>query len=246
MADYDNRTLRQAQTGVGAIDAGLRSYMLRVYNHMLVGLVLTGASAWLIANVTSVRELFFQSDALGRVGLSGIGMVTIFAQLGLGLLLIFGIRRISVATAQLGFWIYSGLMGITIASVLLLYTPASVAEVFFITAGTFGAMSLWGYTTRSDLTGMGSFLMMGLIGLLIAMVVNMFLQSPMMQWVLSIAGVLIFTGLTAYDTQKIKENYVANDDGTVAGRKAIYGALMLYLDFINLFLFLMRLMGSRR
>jgi hypothetical protein len=137
-------------------------------------------------------------------------------------------------------------VGIGIAPILFVYTGASVAEVFFITAATFGAMSLYGYTTRADLSGWGSFLFMGLIGVIIASVVNMFLHSAMMQWVISIIGVLVFTGLTAYDTQSIKESYVANDDGTVAGRKAIFGALRLYLDFLNLFLMLLQLMGNRR
>jgi FtsH-binding integral membrane protein len=246
MADYENRSLRSVSTGAAVIDAGLRAYMLRVYNYMLVGLVITGATAWVIANVPAVRDVFFQVDAHGRVGISGLGWLTVIAQLGVGMFLIFRINRMSVAGAQTGFWIYSALMGFTVGLVLLAYTGASVAEVFFITAATFGAMSLYGYTTRTDLSGFGSFLMMGLFGLIIAMVANWFFQSAMIQWVISIVGVLIFTGLTAYDSQKIKENYVANEDGTVAGRKAVFGALMLYLDFINLFLFLIQLMGNRR
>jgi uncharacterized protein len=246
MADFDNRALRQAQTGVGAIDQGLRSYMLRVYNYMLLGLVITGATAWLLANEPSLRSLFYGFDVHGRPTISGVGILTLVAQVGVGLFLIFRINRLSVAGAQMGFWIYSALMGFTIGFVLLAYTGASVAEVFFITAATFGTMSLWGYTTRTDLTGFGSFLMMGLVGLLIAIVVNLLLKSTMIYWIISVAGVLIFTGLTAYDTQKIKESYVANDDGTVAGRKAIYGALNLYLDFINLFLFMIQLLGNGR
>ena len=248
MADYNNPLARgQQATAVGAIDAGLRAYMLRVYNYMVIGLVLTGITAWVTANVPEVRDLFFQvNEATGRMGVSILGWIALFAPLGLVLFMSFRINRMSLPAAQMTFWIYAGIMGIGLAPWLLLYTGASVAEVFFITAGTFGAMSLWGYTTKSDLTGFGSFLMMGLIGLLIAMVVNMFFASPMMYWVISIIGVLIFTGLTAFDTQKIKEMYVANDDGTVAGRKAIFGALKLYLDFINLFLFILRLMGNRR
>jgi len=247
MADYDNRSVRSVATGTSVIDAGLRAYMLRVYNYMLIGLLVTGATAWTIANVPPIRDLFFQVNAQGRlVGIGGLGWLTVIAQLGLGMFLIFRINRMSVAGAQTGFWIYSGLMGFTVGFVLLMYTGASVAEVFFITAATFGAMSLYGYTTRRDLSGFGSFLFMGLIGLVIASLVNMFLQSAMMQWVVSIIGVLIFTGLTAYDSQSIKESYVANDDGTVAGRKAIFGALRLYLDFLNLFLFLIQLMGNRR
>jgi FtsH-binding integral membrane protein len=247
MADYNNPVARGQTAAAGAIDAGLRAYMLRVYNYMLVGLTLTGATAWMTANVPQIRDLFFQVDpATGRIGASILGWVALIAPLGLVMFLSFRINKMSLQTAQTTFWIYAGLVGIGLAPILLIYTGASVAEVFFITAATFGSMSLWGYTTRTDLTGFGSFLFMGLIGLLIAMVVNMFLQSAMMQWVLSVGGVLIFTGLTAYDTQNIKSMYVANDDGSVSGRKAIFGALKLYLDFINLFLFMLRLMGNRR
>lgn len=247
MADYDNRAFRSARSAeAGVIDAGLRAHMLRIYNYMLVGLALTGATAWMTAG-TPLRQLFYQINPVtGMIGMTGLGWIALFAPLGLVLLLSFRINRMSVSAAQSTFWIYAGLVGIGVAPVLWVYTGASVAETFFITAATFGAMSLWGYTTRSDLSGFGSFLFMGLIGLIIAMVVNMFLASAMMQWVISVAGVLIFTGLTAYDTQWIKETYVASDDGTVAGRKAIFGALKLYLDFLNLFLFLLRFMGNRR
>ena len=180
------------------------------------------------------------------VGLTGLGLVALIAPLGLVLFLSFRIQHMSVGAAQATFWGYAALMGIAITPVLLVYTGASVARVFFITAATFGAMSLWGYTTKRDLTGMGSFLFMGLIGIIIAMVVNMFMQSSMMMFVISVAGVLIFTGLTAYDTQKIKESYSVNADGTAAGRMAIMGALRLYLDFVNLFLMLLQLFGNRR
>jgi FtsH-binding integral membrane protein len=162
------------------------------------------------------------------------------------LLLSFGINRMSTGTAQAVFWLYAAVMGVSLAPILMLYTGASVAKVFFITAATFGGMSLWGYTTRRDLSGIGSFLIMGLFGLIIAMVVNIFLASPAVDFAISIIGVLVFTGLTAFDTQKIKEMYYVGDDGTVAGRKAIMGALALYLDFINLFLFLIRILGDRR
>jgi FtsH-binding integral membrane protein len=223
--------------------------MLRVYNYMLVGLALTGVTAWITANVPAVRNLFYtvvttsQGSALG---LSMLGWVALFAPLGLVLFLSFRIQRMSVHAAQTTFWVYAGLVGVSLAPILLLYTGASVAMVFFITAATFGAMSLFGYTTKRDLTGFGSFLFMGLIGIIIAMVVNIFLQSAMMQFVVSVLGVLIFTGLTAYDTQSIKESYSANMDGTAQGRGAIIGALRLYLDFINLFIMLMQLMGNRR
>ncbi|MGD0189686.1 MAG: Bax inhibitor-1/YccA family protein [Rhizomicrobium sp.] len=247
MADYNTPAYRSQSAVAGTYDAGLRAYMLRVYNYMLIGLVLTGATAWMTATVPEVRDLFFQFDpATGRMGLSILGWIALFAPLGLVIFLSWRINSMSLPVARGTFFAYASLVGISLAPVLLLYTGASVAEVFFITAGMFGVMSLWGYTTRMDLTGMGSFLIMGLFGIIIASLVNMFLQSAMVQWVVSIIGVVIFTGLTAYDTQAIKEMYVANDDGTVSGRKAIFGALRLYLDFINLFLMLLRLMGSRR
>ena len=246
MADFDNRVLRSPTAVAGAIDAGLRAYMLRVYNYMLVGLALTGVSAWATAE-TPFGQLFYHINPLtGAIGLTMLGLVALFAPLGLVLFMSFRINKMSVAAAQTTFWIYAGIMGISLAPVLLVYTGASVAQVFFITAATFGAMSLWGYTTRTDLTGFGSFLFMGLIGIIIASVVNIFVHSSMMSWIISVAGVLIFTGLTAYDTQAIKESYAANDDGTMTGRKAIFGALRLYLDFINLFLMLLQLLGNRR
>ena len=246
MADYDNRLARGGVV-VGEIDAGLRAHMLRVYNYMLVGLALTGSTAWLVASNAPIRDLFIHmNEATGRYGFTGLGLVALFAPLAIVFLFSFGIQRMSVGTAQMVFWGYAALMGISLAPILLLYTGASVATTFFVTAATFGAMSLWGYTTRSDLSGMGSFLFMGLIGIVIASLVNFFLHSAMVSWIVSILGVLIFTGLTAYDTQYIKEMYVANEDGTIAGRKAIMGALKLYLDFLNLFLFLLRFMGNRR
>ncbi len=247
MADYDNRILRGTTVSdAGAIDAGLRAYMLRVYNYMLVGLGLTGVTAWMTAN-TSLRDLFFQYvPEANAYGLTGLGMVAVIAPIGFVLFLSFRIQKMSLSAAQGTFWAYAALVGISVASLLLNFTGESVARVFFITASMFGAMSLWGYTTKRDLTGMGSFLFMGLIGIIIASLVNMFLGSSMISFVVSVAGVLIFTGLTAYDTQKIKESYYVGADGAAAGKMAVIGALHLYLDFINLFFMLMRLMGNRR
>jgi FtsH-binding integral membrane protein len=245
MAEYDNRVRSYGATSDVAIDQGLRAYMLRVYNYMLMGLGLTGLTAWFTASTPAFSQLFFTQVA-GGYSLSGLGWIVLLAPLGLVFFISFRIQQMSFATAQATFWIYAGLMGIGLTPILLLYTGASVAQVFFTTAATFGAMSLWGYTTKRDLSGFGSFLFMGLIGILIASVVNMFMQSGMMQWIISVLGVLIFTGLTAYDTQSIKETYIVGDDGSVAGKKAIMGALRLYLDFINLFLMLLRLMGDRR
>jgi len=244
MADYNTR-IRGAAYQDMAIDAGLRAYMLRVYNYMLLGLALTGGVAWFTASTPAVLSLFFRL-APGGYSLAPLGWLALFAPLGLVFFLGFRIQHMSLAAAQTTFWIYAGLMGVSLTPILLLYTGASVAQVFFITAATFGAMSLYGYTTGRDLSSFGSFLFMGLVGLLIASLVNMFLQSSMMQWVLSVIGVLIFTGLTAYDTQRIKESYFVGDDGTLAGKKAVMGALSLYLDFVNLFLMLIRLLGDRR
>jgi uncharacterized protein len=247
MADYDNRVRSvNAPAGAVAIDEGLRAYMLRVYNYMLMGLALSGATAWAVLNVPALQTLFFQVTATG-LSLSPLGWIALFAPLGLVFFLSFRIHSMSFSTAQTVFWIYAGINGIGLAPVLLIYTSASVAQVFFVTAATFGAMSLWGYTTKRDLTGVGSFLFMGLIGIIIASLVNLFLQSGTMNLVISIIGVIVFTGLTAYDTQRIKESYdVVSHDGQMAGKGAIMGALSLYLDFINLFLMLLRLLGDRR
>ena len=247
--DYNRALGSRTAADAGLYDAGLRAHMLRVYNYMLIGLGLTGVSAWIVASVPAIRAVFFTVSMTAQgpaMGLSGLGWVALLAPLGLVMFLSFRIQHMSVGAAQATFWGYAALMGVSLAPILLLYTGASVAQVFFITAATFGSMSLYGYTTKRDLSGFGSFLFMGLIGILIAMVVNMFLHSTMMQFVISVAGVLIFTGLTAYDTQAIKEQYSANMDGTMAGRAAIIGALRLYLDFINLFIMLMQLLGNRR
>ena len=217
MAEYDNRVRSYGATSDVAIDQGLRAYMLRVYNYMLMGLGLTGVTAWFTASTPAFSQLFFQETARGST-MTGLGWIVLLAPLGLVFFLGFRIQRMSFGAAQATFWAYAGLMGIGLTPVLLLYTGASVAQVFFTTAATFGAMSLWGYTTQRDLSGFGSFLFMGLIGILIASVVNMFMQSGMMQWIISVLGVLIFTGLTAYDTQSIKETYIVGDDGAVAGK----------------------------
>ncbi len=255
MADYENNIVRGAAAVTGSYDAGLRAYMLRVYNYMLAGLAITGAASYatFLAAVTNdpaaAAARLPDGTMLTQFGTMLFGplmWVMILGSFGLVLFLSFRIQKMSVSTARTSFLVYAGLIGVTFASLFLVYTQTSIATVFFITAATFGAMSLYGYSTGRDLSGFGSFLFMGLIGVIIAMVVNIFLQSSMMSFVISVAGVLIFTGLTAYDTQWIKENYSANDDGTVAGRKAVFGALKLYLDFINLFLMLLRLLGNRR
>jgi uncharacterized protein len=251
MANYENQPRYGGTVARGAdvaIDAGLRAHMLRVYNYMTIGLVLTGLTAF------GTYSLSFQDvggqlvpTALGQALFGGPLMyVIIFAPLALVFFLSFRISRMSVGAAQATFWGYAALLGVSLSFIFLAYTASSITQVFFITAGTFGAMSLWGYTTKRDLTGVGSFLFMGLIGIVIASIVNIFLASSALGFAISIIGVLVFTGLTAYDTQKIKEMYTVNDDGTVAGRKAIMGALSLYLDFVNLFLMLLRLFGNGR
>jgi FtsH-binding integral membrane protein len=259
MANFDNRPAGFGasvdRSAVGVIDEGLRAFMLRVYNYMAIGLVITGAGAYGVYSAAVTND---QSAAVGRIGnvmltsfgaavyTSPLRWILVLAPLALVFFLGFRISRMSVSAAQTTFWIYSALVGVSLSTIFLVYTMGSITQVFFITAATFGAMSLWGYTTQRDLTSMGSFLMMGLFGIVIAVLVNLFLASAALGFAISVIGVLVFTGLTAYDTQKIKEMYYVGDDGTVAGRKAIMGALSLYLDFINLFLMLLRLFGDRR
>jgi FtsH-binding integral membrane protein len=226
------------------VDEGLRQYMLKVYNWMALGLALTGAVAFAVISVPGLSDLFYQSTPSGRpISLTILGWIALFAPLAIVFFFSFRIDAMSAATAQGVFWLYAGLMGLSLAPIVAVYTATSVAKVFFITAAMFGAMSLWGYTTKRDLTGFGHFLIMGVIGLLIAMIVNIFLKSSAMGFVISILGVLIFTGLTAYDTQKIKSMYDASHDREVMTKMGIMGALNLYLDFINIFIFLLRLVG---
>jgi len=230
------------------IDEGLRAYMLRVYNYMTAGLGLTGLVAFAVANVPALGGIFYHAvQVQGGVIMQPnlLGWVAIFSPLALVFFLSMRIQTMSFGSAQLTFWVFAGLMGVSLASIFWVYTGTSIARVFFITAGTFGAMSLYGYTTKRDLTGWGSFLFMGLIGIVIASLVNLFLASPALYFAISVIGVLIFTGLTAYDTQKIKEMYLESDGSEIAGKKALMGALRLYLDFINLFIMLLRLFGSR-
>jgi FtsH-binding integral membrane protein len=172
--------------------------------------------------------------------------VLVLAPLGLVFAISFGINRMQPATALMLFFVYAGLLGLSLASIFLVYTGTSITRVFFISAATFGALSLWGYTTKRDLSAVGSFMFMGLIGIIIASLVNIFLRSSGLDWAISVIGVVVFAGLTGWDTQRIKEMYDPMDDGTIGGRKAVMGALSLYLDFINLFLMLLRLMGDRR
>ncbi|MEM1047188.1 MAG: Bax inhibitor-1/YccA family protein [Pseudomonadota bacterium] len=259
MANYERD--RTAQFGTagrvadGAIDEGLRAYMLGVYNYMAIGLAITGIAALVIANLAVTNDPS-QAAAQFRDGVyltslgyaiyaSPLKWVVMLAPLGAVFFLSFRINSMSVPAAQTTFWVYAAMVGISLSSIFLIYTSESVVRVFFITAAAFGGLSLYGYTTKKDLSGWGSFLIMGVIGIIIAMVVNIFLQSSALQFAISVIGVLVFAGLTAYDTQQIKEMYDVRDDGTIAGRKSIMGALRLYLDFINMFIMLLSLFGNR-
>jgi len=241
-----NRAKAAQQTAV-LMDEGLRAYMLRVYNYMGSALLVTGIVALITfkSAVESLSPLDF--TPLGdSIYASGLAWVVMLAPLGVVFYMSFGINKMSASKAQTVFWIFAALMGISLSSIFVVYTETSITRVFFITAGTFGAMSIYGYTTKRDLTKLGSFLMMGLIGIIIASIVNIFLNSGPMYFIISILGVLIFVGLTAYDTQKIKNMYTASDSGEIMGKKAVMGALTLYLDFINLFIMLLRIFGQRR
>ena len=239
------RTIDQAE-----FDAGLRAHMLRVYNYMASGLALTGIFAIVIAQLSVVTNDAGQIVALTNLGNTLFGSplkwVVMLAPLGMVFFLSARLHRMSQSTAQITFWIYAAMMGISLATIFIAFTGASVARVFFITAGTFAGMSLWAYTTKKDLSGWGSFLFMGLIGIIIASIVNIFISSSALQFAVSVIGVLVFVGLTAYDTQNIKNEYAEHLDEETAGKLAISGALRLYLDFINLFIMLMHLFGDRR
>ncbi|MFT5439958.1 MAG: FtsH-binding integral membrane protein [Alphaproteobacteria bacterium] len=244
---------RQIYAGSAAsqavFDEGLRAYMLRVYNYMASGLALTGIVAALIAQASIAEGPGGQllMTEFGQMLFTGMmRWVVMLAPLAFILVLSFGLHKMSFFTAQAVFWVFAGAMGISLATIFMIYTGTSIARVFFITAGTFAAMSLYGYTTKRDLTRFGSFLMMGLIGVIIASVVNMFLNSSALHFAISVIGVLVFVGLTAYDTQKIKNEYSEHHDHETSGKLALMGALHLYLDFINLFVLLLQLFGSRR
>jgi hypothetical protein len=248
MADWqDPQTtgVNAATVGVprAARDVGLRSYMLSVYNYMASGVLLTGIVAMLFANSSLINLIV--NPATGQA--TPLFWVVLFAPLGLVWWLSLGINRMSARTAQGLFWLYAGLIGVQFSSLFLVYTGVSIAQAFFATAAAFLGLSLYGYTTKRDLSGFGTFLIMGVVGLFVALLVNIFLRSPAMDLAISAIGVLIFAGLTAYDTQKIKSIYFAvAGHGEMAAKTAVLGALNLYIDFINMFLFLLRLFGDRR
>jgi FtsH-binding integral membrane protein len=239
------------------VDAGLRAYMLRIYNYMSIGLAITGLAALGIYMAAVTSDPSGDAIRIGKIYLTPFGYAMfvsplkwlfMLAPLAMVFAISAGINRLKPATAQMLFWVFSALMGVSMSSIFLVYTHTSIVRVFFITAATFGALSLYGYTTRRDMSGMGSFLFMGLIGIIIASVVNMFLASSALQFLVSIVGVLVFAGLTAWDTQRLKNEYIygyASAGGDVAERAAITGALSLYLNFINLFTLLLQLLGQR-
>jgi hypothetical protein len=248
------RPLTRAETAV--VDEGLRAYMLRIYNYMVLGLAITGFAALgvymlSVTNDPALAVVKIRSIMLTNVGyalfVSPLKWAVILAPLALVFFLSFRIQNMRPATAQITFWIYAALVGVSLGSIFLIYTHTSIVRVFFITAASFGALSLWGYTTQRDLTGMGSFLLMGLFGIIIASLVNVFVASTILQWTISVIGVLVFAGLTAYDTQRLKAEYMYGAmDGDVMERSAIMGALSLYLDFLNLFTMLLSLLGGRQ
>ncbi|MEX2453665.1 MAG: Bax inhibitor-1/YccA family protein [Rhodospirillaceae bacterium] len=240
-----SRTVDQA-----TFDAGLRAHMLRVYNYMASGLALTGIFAVIVAQMSIVTNDAGQIVALSNIGQTLFGSplkwVVMLAPLGLVFFLSARLHSMKASTAQGVFWFYAALMGVSLATIFIAFTGASIARVFFITAGTFAGMSLWAYTTKKDLSGWGSFLFMGLIGIILAMIVNIFIGSTALQFAISVIGVLVFVGLTAYDTQNIKNEYAEHLDDESQSKLAISGALRLYLDFINIFIMLMHLFGERR
>lgn len=234
---YNNRTVVRSRGEAAHLDMGLRSYMQKVYNFMAMGLILTGLVSYIVPQSPElVQALYF----------SPLKWIVMFAPLGMVFFLSYSVQKLSYSATQLLFWAYSALMGLSLGFIFLVYTNQSIARVFFIASAMFLSMTLYGYTTKKDLTSMGSFMFMGLIGIVIASLVNIFFQSSGLHFVISILGVIIFTGLTAYDTQTIKDNYYNSVAGESLGKLAIMGALTLYLDFINLFISLLRLFGDRR
>ncbi len=242
------RYLTAAPARAEEIDVGLRRYMLRIYNYMAMGLAVSGLVALTVA-FTSIGDIFFMRGitATGQVGVAptGLGWIAIWAPLGILLLAMFTARKMSFATLQFMYWLFVAVNGISLSILLMIYTGESVIQVFFITSAAFAGLSLFGYTTKRNLSGVGSFLIMGVWGLLIVGIVNMFMQSPMMSFVFAAAGVLIFAGLTAYKTQELKLAYSERLSGEAEGRLAIFGAWMLYITFINLLQFLMYFLGNR-
>jgi FtsH-binding integral membrane protein len=243
MIDYTKSFVKDK----GSFDEGLRNYMLKIYNFMAIGLLVTGVFAFSTLNFPPLASLMFNIGPNGEfMGTSGFGMLISFAPLGIAIYFFIGLGRMSVNTAQTLFWVYAAVMGMSLSYLGLVYTGQSLARTFFICASVFGAMSLYGYSTKSDLTSMGSFLIMGLIGLIVVSLVNIFLRSPAIDFATSFIGIAIFMGLTAWDTQKLKTIYYSSGGGEMGQKMAVMGAFTLYLDFINLFLYMLRFFGDRK
>ncbi|MBY0533931.1 MAG: Bax inhibitor-1/YccA family protein [Rickettsiaceae bacterium] len=244
MIDY---TKSFAEKNTQGFDEGLRSYMLKIYNYMSLALLLTGVFAFGTLNFPPLMNLMYNIGPNGEfMGTSMLGMIITFAPLGIAIFFFMGMANMSVNKAQTLFWVYAAVMGMSLSSLGLQYTGQSLARTFFICSAVFGSMSLYGYTTKKDLTSMGSFLIMGLIGLIVVSIVNIFLQSPAISFATSFIGVAIFMGLTAWDTQKLKSMYYQSGGGEMGEKTAIMGAFTLYLDFINLFLYMLRFFGDRK
>ena len=244
MIDYTNTYAEKSQKG---FDEGLRNYMLKIYNYMALALLLTGIMAFGSLNFPPLVNLMYQIGPNGEfMGTTTLGMLITFAPLGIAIFFFMGMGKMTVQTAQTTFWIYAALMGMSLSSLGLIYTGQSLVRTFLICSAVFGSMSLYGYTTKRDLTSIGSFMVMGLIGLIVVSLVNLWLQSPAIYFATSLIGVAVFMGLTAWDTQKLKAMYYSSGGGEMAQKISIMGAFTLYLDFINLFLYLLRFFGDRR
>lgn len=256
MVQYEERVARPATGSAAAIDEGLRSFMLGVYNYMALGVAFTGLAAYGVSELATTTDTAVAAAKLSNgtlltqlgatLYLSPLKYVFMFAPLAFVLLLNFGINRLSAGATQIAFWLFAAVMGVSISSIFIVFTGASIAQIFFVTAAAFAGLSIWGYTTKRDLSGWGSFLIMGVIGLIIASVVNLFLGSGALQWAISVATVLIFGALTAYENQQLKDTYLAfRHDAEMVAKSSILGALQLYINFINMFMALMQLFGDR-
>ncbi|MDG1436797.1 MAG: Bax inhibitor-1/YccA family protein [Rickettsiaceae bacterium] len=244
MIDYTKTFTAKNTRG---FDEGLRSYMLKIYNFMSLALLITGVMAMGTLNFPPLMNIMYNIGPNGEfLGSSMAGTIITFAPLGIAIYFFMGMGRMSIEKAQTLFWVYAALVGMSLSSLGLIYTGQSIAKTFFICSAVFGSMSIYGYTTKKDLTSMGSFMIMGLIGLIVVSVINIFLQSPAIEFATSFIGVAVFMGLTAWDTQKLKSIYYSSGGGEMREKMAIMGAFTLYLDFLNLFLYLLRFFGNRR
>ncbi len=244
--DPRSASIRSNAGAAAGTDEGLRSYMLSIYNYMASGVLLTGIVALLVASNEALLGLFYATNDAGRLGPTLLGWAAMLSPLAIVIVMSFGVNRLSEGAMKATFWGFAALMGVSMSTIFIRYTGASIAQTFFITAAAYGALSLYGYTTKRDLSAMGKFLMMGVIGIFIAMIANIFIQSSPLQLAINILGLLIFSGLTAYDTQRLKEMYWQIQGSEMVGKSAILGALTLYLNFINMFQFLLSFMGDRR